>query len=109
MRTDKKSLHVHGSLALLLSEYICAVWALVAAYRVLSVLCSCWNFLYIVSLFWVSPCISQSPELPLSSTLESETGVVLRILGEAYVFAWLECKLRAMFAASGGGEAGRSA
>ena len=83
------------------------MWALVAAYRVLSVLCSCWNFLYIVSfVLGLTPAFHSLQSLPLSSTLESETGVVLRIQGEAYAFAWMECKLRAMFAASGEGRQG---
>ena len=83
------------------------MWALVVAYRVLSVLCNCWNFLYIVSfVLGHSPAFHSLQSLPFSSTLESETAVVLRIQGEAYAFAWMECRLRALFAASGVGRQG---
>lgn len=82
------------------------MWALVAAYRVLSVLCSCWNFLYIVSfVFGSHPCISQSPELAIVQYTGGEASVVLRILGEAYVFAWL-VQIKGHVCCFWGGEAG---
>ena len=63
------------------------MWALVVAYRVLGVLCSCWNFLYLVRfVLGHSPAFHSLQSLPSSSTLESETGVLLRIQDEAYAF-----------------------